>query len=85
MVTAFLCLTSELLLMNFWLDYQLTKRTLKHQELDVKVHLAFLHKLISKDAIQAFLIPNNTCFNNPLLTQGIEPTAFVAELWNIVI
>lgn len=85
MITALLCFTTELLLMNFRLDSQITEWTLKHQELDIKVDFPFLYQLVGQDPFQTFLVANNTCLYYPLLTQSTESTAFVAELWNIVI
>ena len=85
MVTTFLNVASELLLVNFQLDRQVTERALQHQKLDIQICLPFLHKLVSEDAFHGFLISNNICLDNPLLTQGTETTALVAELRYIVI
>lgn len=85
MVVAFLCLSIKLLVMNFWFNRQITKWALKHQELHIEVYFSFENQLICQDAFQAFFITNNIGLHNPLLTQGIESTAFIAELGNIVI
>lgn len=85
MVTTFLNVASELLLVNFRLDHQVTEWTLEHQKLDIQICFPFLHELVSKDAFHSFLISNNVCLDNPLLTQGTETTALIAELRYIVI